>query len=235
VTLSRLHSVAFSVPKLGRGQEENEDSVALDPLAGRFAVADGASASARPELWSRLLVDAFVRERIDPLAADVLPRLRDRWNSMAGAADLPWYAQAKLQQGAASTFLSLYLDTRSLRYHAASLGDSCLFHVRGDRALMIGPIEHSDAFNNYPQLVSSRADAPYRKAAVFMGEYLPGDRFLLATDAIARFLLAAHERHQRVPVRTLARGREEFARGVTRYRLRGQIANDDTTLCVVWA
>jgi hypothetical protein len=154
---------------------------------------------------------------------------------MVGGPDLPWYAQAKLQQGAASTFLGLCLDTASHRYHAAGLGDSCLFHLRGDRALMIGPIEHSDAFDNYPQLVSSRAGAPHRKAEILMGEYRPGDRFLLATDAIARFLLVAHERHQRVPVRTLTGSREEFARGVTRYRLRGQIANDDTTLCVVCA
>jgi hypothetical protein len=68
---------------------------------------------------------------------------------------------------------------------------------------------------------------------VLASTYRHGDTFLLATDAIAKFLLAVYERYGRVPVEPFVGGPQEFQRGVARYRYRGQLGNDDTTLCVV--
>ena len=60
----RLLAAAQSVPKAGRSGDENEDAFELDDAKGRYAVADGVSTAARPEVWSRLLVHAFVCPRV---------------------------------------------------------------------------------------------------------------------------------------------------------------------------
>lgn len=229
-----LSAVAHSVPKLGRSAWENEDSADTDPSAGRFAVADGASTSARPEVWSRLLVESFIDEWADPLAPSVLAGLRDRWNALVTGPSLPWYAQAKLLQGADSTFLGLRLDPVAGLFHAAGVGDSCLFHIRGCEVLRVGPIDDPARFGRFPELVSSRVNAAVPAATVLAGTYQPGDVFLLATDAIAKFLLETYARHGRVsPAAAFTRNRAQFIRRIARYRSRGQLANDDTTLCVV--
>ena len=60
----RLLAAAKSVPKAGRSDDENEDAFELDDVMGRYAVADGVSTAARPEVWSQLLVHAFVSDEL---------------------------------------------------------------------------------------------------------------------------------------------------------------------------
>jgi hypothetical protein len=232
-TQPTLSATVHTVAKLGRDPADNEDSAAVDLSSGRFAVADGASTSARPEVWSRLLVQAFVSERIDPLVPAALAQLRGRWNTSVMRPGLAWYAQAKLLQGADSTFLGLYLDRKERLYHATVVGDSCLFHLRHHDLVWVGPVEQAADFSRFPDLISSRPGAPPPKATALAGTYRRGDTFLLATDAIAKFLLAVYERYGRVPAEPFAGDTQEFRRGVARYRNRGQLGNDDTTLCVV--
>jgi hypothetical protein len=224
--------VAHSVPKLGRGTHENEDGVAFDTATGRFAVADGASTSARPEVWSALLVRSFVEHDVDPFEPAALAGLRRRWHALvADGARLPWYATAKLQHGADSTFLGLRV--RRGGYAVTAVGDSCLFHVRGGRVLLMAPAIRPEEFGRFPPLVSSRPDAPVPAAVTVDGEHLPGDLFVLATDAVAQFLIAGYTRHGRFPVTGLGRDRAAFLRAVTSLRGRAAMANDDSTLCVV--
>jgi hypothetical protein len=229
-----LTAKVFSLPKLGRTATENEDFAAIDLLAGRFAVADGASTSARPEVWSRLLVECFVGRQDDPLAPAILADLRHQWNAEVDRPNLPWYAQAKLLEGGGSTFLGLQIDLTANLFQAEGVGDSCLFHVRRGDVLKVGPIDSPGQFSRYPELVSTRANAATPKQTVLAGTYQPGDVFLLATDAIAKLLLETHEQYGRIPATaTLVGDRTQFIRKIARYRRRGRLANDDTTLCVV--
>jgi hypothetical protein len=232
--LAGLSAVVATVPKLGREPAENEDSVAVDLAAHRFAIADGASTSARPEVWSQLLVEAFVDERSDPFEAPTLMRLRRQWTVLVSDPALPWYAQAKLQRGADAAFVGLSVDPDTRTYEATAIGDSCLFHIRGAHIVRVGPVAVAADFDRFPQLLSSRVDAPRPEASTVAGAYLPGDTFALATDAMAKFLLTVYERHGRLPIlHELVRDRPRYGRYVSRYRWRGQLANDDTTLCVV--
>ncbi|MBO4209500.1 hypothetical protein GSF22_26430 [Micromonospora echinofusca] len=229
-----MSAVTYSVPKLGRSPYENEDSAGMAPATGRFAVADGASTSARPEVWSRLLVTSFVEEGLDPLAPEVLVALRRKWSALVDSPSLPWYAQAKLQRGADSTFLGLQVDSASRTFRAHGVGDSCLFHLRGAEVLLVGPVTSPDDFSRFPELVSSLAGAEAPPVTTLSGGYQAGDVFLLATDAIARYLLVTYERHGRTAAwHRTPDGYAQFVRRVASYRRRGQLANDDTTLCVV--
>ncbi|WP_018500714.1 hypothetical protein [Parafrankia discariae] len=230
-----LAATAHSVPKLGRSPAENEDSCALRPERGRFAVADGASTSARPEVWSRLLVDAYAHDGLDPLAPDVLGALRERWRAQVSRPGLPWFARAKLQSGADASFLGLSVDVVNRCWTATCVGDSCVFHLRDGETRAVGPVGRSADFTRFAQLVASRGPtAP--EPTLLTGELRPGDVFVLATDALARLLLYATETRGRMPAPDrLARTAGRFSRAVAAYRHHGLLANDDTTICVVRA
>jgi hypothetical protein len=231
----RRFPAAYTLPKLGRTPVENEDSVALCPSRGRFAIADGASTSARPEVWSRLLVDAYVGLCADPLDPPVLTGLRSEWNGLVRSAGLPWFAVAKLDEGASSTFLGLLVDGGTGEFRAYGVGDSCLFHVRGHRIVLVGPIQHPDGFGRFPDLVSSRPGGARPEPVWLAGSGRPGDVLLLATDALARFLLETHDRYGRLPqLGPVLADQRGFTRRVAGWRRRGLIGNDDTTLCAVW-
>ena len=125
------------------------------------------------------------------------------------------------------------------RWRALAVGDSCLFHVRGDELLAVGPVSSSQAFDNTPHLLSSRNPGLIKRSAdrvtIFEGTWRPKDRFYLATDAMAQWLLREQEA-DRLPwefLRALDNEGEvtkPFDQLVKQMRAEHNLHNDDTTL-----
>ncbi|HEX5404133.1 MAG TPA: hypothetical protein VFX16_17740 [Pseudonocardiaceae bacterium] len=206
-----------------------------DVRTGRFAVADGASTSARSEMWSQLLVDAYVQGS-NPFAADVLAQLRRRWRELVMSPDLPWFALRKIEEGSAAAFLGVTIDPDQRAFHAIMVGDCCLFHIRRGQLLSASPLDRSDQFSRFPELLSSRSGDDPKEPVERIGQLRDEDVLVLATDAMAKSLLRVFETHQRIlPLDMMTRSRDDFSRKVASYRQRGYLDNDDVTLCVVWA
>lgn len=228
----RFDVVVRSIPKIDRKPDENEDSVAEHRHAGRFAISDGASTSARSEVWSRLLTDTFA-SGADPLDPHLLAELRQRWWKLVFDQSLAWYAQAKLARGSAATFVGLHILDGT--YHVTAVGDSCVFHVRKDELILAAPLDRWNQFSRFPALVSTHLDAAPLGGELWQGggEYQAGDTFVLATDAVAKHLLRVHEeRGVILPISEESSSDAQFIDFVHRERGRG-LDNDDTTVCVV--
>ena len=228
----------FRVPRRGHHVEECEDAAAADAGRGRFAIADGAAESAESGLWARLLVDTFVHAPPQQPWPTWLGPLQQQWADAvrrpADAEPLPWFLEGRYRDGAYATFLGLILD--GPRWFALGLGDSCLFQVSGSRLEAAFPLGHSSQFDNNPWLVGSRAasdEAPLRQARHLAGDWRPGDRLFLMTDALARWFLSAVEMGAQpwLPLEALfAQPDDSFADWVGRLRCDRQLRNDDTTL-----
>jgi hypothetical protein len=229
------------VPRRGHSVDECEDAAAVDLARGRFAVADGAAESAESGLWARLLVETFVHHPPqEPWPTWVLP-LQGQWADAVGrlqpAEPLPWFLEGRYRDGAYATFLGLILD--GPRWFALALGDSCLFQLRGSRLEAAFPLGHSSQFDNNPWLVGSRAaagEAALAQARHSAGDWRPGDRLLLMTDALARWFLSAVETGARpwLPLDALLGQPDDcFADWVSRLRSDRQLRNDDTTLVFI--
>jgi hypothetical protein len=229
----------FRVPRRGHAVEECEDAAAVAPTNGRFAIADGAAESAESGLWARLLVDAFVHDPPETPWPIWLAPLQRRWADAvrrpADAEPLPWFLEGRYRDGAYSTFLGLAFE--GPRWFALALGDSCLFQVRGGRLEVAFPLDRSGQFDNNPWLVGSRAapdEAPLRQTRHLAGDWRPGDRLFLMTDALSRWFLAAIEAGGQpwLPLDALFASDEDdaFAAWVDRLRADRQLRNDDTTL-----
>src|SRR5579859_2655644 len=224
--------VVFRLPKDGSSRKEYEDAVAWNRSHRRFAVADGASASAFARLWAQLLVRGYVRGQLSGsnLEADLAP-LQARWSEDVEQRDLPWYAAEQARRGAFAALAGMTLDPDG-RWRALAVGDCCIFHLRGDALLSAMPLSQPDAFDNQPLLLGSRAMAnrQLRCAGAIVeaqGEWLPGDTFLLMSDALAAMFLRANADLGTLSFERTATG---FQRWVCELRAKRALRNDDVSL-----
>ncbi len=122
-------------------------------------------------------------------------------------------------------------------WRALAVGDSCLFQLRGDNLITVGPVCKSDQFDNSPFLIGSKSTDTFRRDAqnlsVHSGTWSRGDRFYLATDALSQWLLLRHEASMSPweMLRELgAKDTRDFDELIQEMRADHDLHNDDTTL-----
>lgn len=180
------------MPKDGHTTSEYEDAYATsdpDRLPFCAAVADGATESAFSGSWARRLTGSYANNGD---LASALPDLREGFHRISTRGHIPWYLEEKTQEGSHAAFVGLQIDRREDRsgiWTAQAVGDCCLLHTRGGERLLAWPISSADDFSMTPDLVSSRESDPERDILMARGDWEPGDRFVLATDALAAWLL----------------------------------------------
>jgi hypothetical protein len=231
---------ALRLPKGDHTAEQYEDAWAADPARGRFAAADGASESAFPGLWARLLAEGFVAARRPRDFASWLDGPRRLWVAEVMPLELPWYGEMMRAEGGFATLLGLVVRPpapgRPGRWRAAAVGDTCLVRVRGGRRVQPFPVKRSSDFGNEPRLIGSRGEPPRPEYA--SGSLRAGDRLFLMTDALAQWFLGSHENGGRpweaiAPLLTAAEPEGAFAAWVEGLRAGGGLRNDDVTLLAI--
>lgn len=156
------------------------------------------------------------------------------------ADEVPWYVTEKREQGAFATMLGLALffpvthEHRPGRILAASIGDCGLFrlgahapHPDGLRAKWAWPHDDPEAFTHRPELVSSRQAAHGSGDDIrFLAEtWEPGDVIVLATDAVAAWLL-----RERPPLPTTDADARSWLQAA---QAEGRLRNDDSSLVIL--
>lgn len=227
----------FRLPKNGSSRAEYEDAVAWNSGKRRFAVADGASASAFARLWAQLLVRAYVADRLNAasLEHDLCP-LQARWSTLVELRDLPWYAVEQARRGAFAALVGLNLLPHG-QWTALAVGDSCLFQIRDGTLLRALPLSEPEAFDNRPLLIGSRptANSQLREQGAIVcaeGCWQSGDTFLLMSDALAAMFLRELGSKHCSPLSVLEFGSStaDFRRWVSSMRAGRLLRNDDVSL-----
>ncbi len=242
----------FQTPKAGNRREECEDSSQISyPYNGRparIALSDGASESAFARQWAQILAHAFVYSPLDLTDLDDsalalwLRQGQEEWNLAVPWESIPWHGEAKTRAGAVATLLGVTVDqtpshSGTYPWQAAAVGDCCLFIVRDNSLGVSFPLEESGQFNSTPALICSN---PANNSGLWphvrqrRGECQPGDMILLASDALACWILQEHESGGK-PWETLSAldSDEEWEDWVQARRGERAIRNDDTTLITV--
>ena len=245
---------SFWLPRHGSPVEHYEDAffprrtgVRHGPQL-RVAVADGASESMLSGLWADLLVRSWCRaprrwglDEVVAAAMGAWPGALDGYLAARAAEQRPieWFEQPGLDRGAHATVLGLEVGRSPAGqgwWTAESLGDTCLFHVRGDDLVRAFPLEEAGAFGNTPKLVPTHRRQLDRVIASLdraEGHCRDGDVLFLATDALAAWFLGAAEAGG-APWRTLGAIARDDAEGFTAWtlaeRAAGTMRNDDVTL-----
>ena len=106
---------------------------------------DGVSSALFSGPWATILAEAVVADPPDPTDAEAfacwLQERRKLWAASIDTTGLAWFQRAKLPAGAFSTLLWIGVLQQEeaqtgafggCRLVGHAIGDSCLFHVRGD-------------------------------------------------------------------------------------------------------
>jgi hypothetical protein len=187
--------ISATVPKAGNRSEENEDAIAASPATLRFAVADGATEGWESGKWAAHLATAYVDEPPSPANFPAwLAATQQEWNPPFQAGSAPWYAEIKQRAGSYSTLLGIEFSiapkAHVWTWKAIAIGDSCLFQIRAGRVEGVFPISNLSGFGNHPPLVPSPTTSVCPEPEWLAGRSEPEDLFLLATDAVAAYLVS---------------------------------------------
>lgn len=218
---------AIALPRPDGPYPDGEDAYGFDEPGMLLAVSDGAGSAFASRLWARILVRRFLddpRPALDDDAGDWLAAAGADWTAGLDLGRSPRLAR-KAAGGSGATLLGVAVTGTG--WQAVAAGDTCLFHLREDRLVTAFPHTEPEQLDRAPVLVHTSAPTPLTTAS---GDLRPGDRLLVATDALARWMLAEAATDPGV-WRWLALANPAMAAAdLTEARARGVIADDDITL-----
>ena len=190
---------------VGCRRQNNEDAFAYDAALGIFAVSDGMGGSAGGEVASQLAVEqllsAYAVLRHAPGDA---PSLADILYHAVGSANAHVYARAQAEpalRGMGATLVAMAVEGSAAVI--ANVGDSRAYLLRGGVATQI-TLDHSFVAEQVRAGLLSAEEAacsplqstitralgigPDVEADLFAAELTPGDRILLASDGLMRYV-----------------------------------------------
>lgn len=226
-------------------EETCQDAASYDAASGVFAIADGVGSSSFAALWASALVSTAVKV---PLNSDDLYEV-DWWLGLARSQYTPcipdWQLaptntqRANARKGAYSTLLQARLSRISCNEMLLScigFGDSCCFVYQVDAAcLNIFPGELN--FDAAPVSLAANPagfNPVVCRPASWLCQIRQTDTFILATDAIARWICSCghgklpsmHEAYQHI----LKQTPQTWAHFVEQERATLDMVNDDCTV-----
>ena len=239
----------FTTQKEAENPEDNQDALDLNHPKGRYAVADGATRSFFPKEWAVLLVRHFCE------SADfsLFSKEEGDWRAWIAPIQKEWYEQIKekineqdvfyltnafnTRESAVSTFIGIEFNMNDGEWMAMIVGDSCLFH-KSDSEFESYPMKNSADFTNQPENFASFPKDNFSEPVFESGHASSGDTFILATDALAKWILEHKEIGQLdVALNTLQAIEtvKEFHQFVdnARHEKSIRLINDDVTLMLI--
>jgi len=225
-----------SVPKELEQPDLNEDALALDEVAGRFAISDGASTAYDSRIWAQMLTARFLQ--CPAVNHEWVTGLIREYRACYDFDQLSWIQQSGIEQGAFATLLAAEFQPERVELELLSVGDSLAALVENGNVLKTFPYRHSEQFEADPTLLSTRSDAnEFITASQFYGQHSTtwplrnNSVVLLMTDALGKWVLESLVQNSSTLRQLLTIGsEEEFKQLVITLRETKQIKVDDTTL-----
>lgn len=237
---------SFITHKKAESLDDCQDAIKVNEDTSRYAVADGATRSFFPKWWAELLVEHFCRKSDSFLS-------EEKWKEQLVPIQEEWYKRVEervksrnlfyltnslnAREPAVSTFVGLEVDKTKQEWRAIVIGDSCLFHKKGN-GFKSYLIEKSEDFTSHTEALASFPEKNHYDPTFISGEFQAGDLFILATDALAKWIIQHDEANNLEGVlKQLKRIEtdEQFNQFVDQERDRENIhlVNDDVTLMFI--
>lgn len=254
----------FMVAKGNDLPVNSDDACVISKDETCFALCDGASGSRLPRSWAALLGQQWIAKPFQQTNADEfyawLMEPRERWQQWVQGRWKPQVDQRNeligdrpvssevvrktLQVGASATFLGLKLVRTGNLWQACAIGDTCLFVFQRDKSENLQmrecyPLSSSAQFGDRPPLINSidnniQGLMPYLSFA--KGQIRAGDMLLMATDALAQWLLVELEQRQNDWQALFSlRDTRQFAAFIEQQRQHPTygMVDDDTTMVII--
>jgi serine/threonine protein phosphatase PrpC len=248
--MMKLIAKSFMTHKHAESPDDCQDYSSQDDEKRRYAVADGATQSFFARVWAELLVEHFCETGALSLGKE---KGKENWKEWLRPIQKKWYEEVEARvakrrlfylvnpfnakEPALSTFIGLEFNTDNRKWQAMIIGDSCLFHFRTSQFTSY-LIKKSGDFSNRTEAFASYEKDNLANPTFESGDAEPGDIFVLATDALAKWILEHEEAEQRsesLSKLTSIKSEEQFNDFVVHARTdeRIRLVDDDVTLLII--
>ncbi|MEK6372016.1 MAG: protein phosphatase 2C domain-containing protein [Acidobacteriota bacterium] len=224
------------MPKAGEDIADCQDAYCVAEETTRFAISDGATQSYAADAWAKLLVKHACQREL-PSETDFqnwLSEARDEWqrsrNEQAKQSS-SWWTQVQARDAAATLVVGeLQRRADGVWWAAVAVGDSCLMHIRGT-TLTSFPLASASEFTREPNtILSGRRSGSEPPLLTGSGRMEIDDKLILATDALAKWILGSQTAWRRLL--TIA-SEQELAELVESERATGRMVNDDVAIVII--
>ena len=202
------------------------------------------------KLWADILASAYVRNSKSFIETEDIQYLSKYWRETEHDVLDILYAenpamrmlnQRKLEsRGGAATLCGLELNLLKMHWKTFAIGDSCLFHLQSTGkswSCQQHPNIASDDFGVTPELISTFHESTHNwKAESASGDFKIGDQFILATDAISKWIVEEHEgyeQNEKLSDLLSITCYGEFDELITHERSLQRMDDDDVTVLVI--
>ena len=244
----KLKVWSFKTHKKGETLDDCQDANALNEDIGRYAVADGATLSFFPKKWAELLVNRFCHKK-----DTYLPLEDENWEDWIEPIQHEWLETVSRTvqesktymlvdrlsrlESALSTFIGIEFNRDKGEWKASIIGDSCLFHCSGSEFKSY-PLQKLEDFPHRPNSFASfPKDNPVGSPPeMYSGKASPCDIFILATDALSKWIIQHREAKNFGILDRLKKieNSEQFDQFVDQARKEEvRLVNDDVTLMFI--
>lgn len=223
-----------------------EDAAQGDPAHGLFAVADGAGTTLFSHIWARVLVSSFLQVPLlsnDPFEVEWWVRqAQERYvQEMPTLPTSSWNVMQKIHtQGSHATLAALRLLSsceQSAQGAFLAVGDSCLLiHKAGADQLYTFPYTRPEEFEAAPICLPSMLslfDRTFHHLLLQPVSLETGDQAMLATDAVARWIISAGKGTCSLATEAFQVVAEQTPQSwptfIEACRARGEMVDDDST------
>jgi hypothetical protein len=243
MNLTLYHFITY---KKAESLNDCQDAFEVNKEHSRYAVADGATRSFFPKCWAELLVKHFCETPDLSLEGK-------NWKEWLVPIQAAWYKRVKkrvkarnqfyltnsfnAREPAVATFIGLEIDKVEWKWQAIIIGDSCLFH-KSNSGFKSYLIEKSEDFTSHPAAFASFPERNHYNPTFIGGDIQSGDLLILATDALAKWIVQHEEAGQleaalnqlkQIKTNKQFDSFVDLARGHENIRL----VNDDVTLMLI--
>jgi serine/threonine protein phosphatase PrpC len=227
----------FSLKK--KNEEINQDAYAINVKNGIFGIADGVSQSPFSSIWSKKIVTKFVNKPFNiseinsNLIHDWLDDIQKEWmDDIQKEKAHELIIDMAKENGGSTTFLGGIFAPNQKTLDVCAIGDSNLFILRKNRIIESFPITTVEKFTDQTLGVFS-IKKPDSKLSFTIKrfELIKGDSIILATDALAKWILNSSDLGQK-PWNKILKNKNSIEKFIDELRATNKIDDDDTT-CVI--
>lgn len=220
------------------------DSYAFSEATHRFAISDGVSISFFSDIWSRILVDNYVKSN-ELVGSAFVEKCQQQWlqkiENIVQKPDVKWFVKSKYSKKdfAAATFVGLEFLQIENKWRAQFIGDSFLFfipkHCIHFEGVIKYPSQANFIFDNYPNYLASIENNHRGEWLISENEEITEGTFVLMTDALSEWFIKELKKDVKKAVAALAtiENQEQFAQIIQAQREENTLKNDDSTFLMI--
>jgi len=236
--------------KSEHSEETCEDASGENTGAGLFAVADGVGTTLFSDAWANFLVRHFLHIPLlsnDPFEVEWWIRLaQEQFKHEFPINDnMTWNAQQKIQsQGSYTTLATLRFSASDVMHTDANVlvfGDSCVFVSNpAVEHIFSFPLRQAEEFERAPICIPSKPGAfnrYFHQCHIASLELAPDDVVVIATDAVAKWIVSAgggrYSDKKRALQEVIQQSTASWSSFIQECRAKKEMVDDDSTALII--